>query len=62
MGDVVNLNRWKKARDKREAAEQAPANRVAHGRTGAEKTADRAERERRKTLLDGARREDDAPA
>ncbi len=62
MGDVVNLNRWKKAREKREAASQAEANRAAHGRTGAEKKAGRTERERREALLDGARREDDTPA
>jgi hypothetical protein len=62
MGDVVNLKRWKKLRDKREAGLQAEANRVAHGRKGAEKKADRAERERREALLDGAKREDDTPA
>lgn len=59
MGDVVNLNRWKKARDKREAAAQAPANRAAHGRDGAAKKNGRAERAQREKLLDGARREDD---
>jgi hypothetical protein len=62
MGDVVNLNRWKKARDKREAAEQAQANRAAHGRNGVAKKNDRAERARREALLDGAKREDDTPA
>jgi hypothetical protein len=62
MGDVVNLNRWKKARDKRVAAEQAPASRAAHGRTGAEKKTDRAERARREALLDGVKREDEKPA
>jgi hypothetical protein len=62
MGDVVNLHRWKKARDKREAVGQAEANRAAHGRTGAEKKAGRAERARREALLDGAKREDDKPA
>ena len=62
MGDVVNLNRWKKVRDKREASVQAEANRAAHGRKGVEKKADRAERARREALLDGAKREDDEPA
>ena len=57
MGEVVNLNRAKKARAKADAAATAAANRVKHGRTGAEKANDRRAEERRQSLLDGVRRE-----
>ena len=60
MGDIVNLNRARKARAMAEAAATAAANRVKHGRTGGEKAKDRRAEERRKALLDGARR--DRPA
>ncbi|TCZ63294.1 DUF4169 family protein [Roseicella aquatilis] len=66
MGDVVNLNRARKARAKAEAAATAAANRVKHGRTGVGKANDRRTDERRQALLDGARRDrpedDDRPA
>jgi Domain of unknown function (DUF4169) len=65
MGEVVNLNRAKKARAKADAAATAAANRVKHGRTGAEKANDRRAEERRQALLDNARRdrpEEDGPA
>lgn len=61
MSDVVNLNRVRKARARAEEAATAAANRVKHGRTGAEKANDRRAEARRAALLDGARR-DDAPA
>jgi hypothetical protein len=56
MGEVVNLNRVKKARAKAAAADAAAANRVKHGRNGAEKTNDRQAEARRQALLDGLRR------
>lgn len=56
MAEIVNLNRARKARAKAEAAAQAAANRVRHGRDKAQKANDRAEAERRARLLDGARR------
>lgn len=59
MAEVINLNRARKARDKAEAKTRAAQNRVAHGRTGAEKAAARIEAERLDRTLDGARREDD---
>ena len=58
MGEIVNLNRVRKARATAVAKTEAAANRAKHGRTGAEKLSDRAEAARRKALLDGARRED----
>lgn len=55
MTEVVNLNRVRKARARAAAATEAASNRVKHGRSGARKAADRAEEERRRALLDGAR-------
>lgn len=63
MAEVVNLNRARKARARAAAEARAAANRVKHGRTGAEKANDRRAEARRLALLDGARREDrPAPA
>ncbi|PWC58525.1 hypothetical protein TSH7_23725 [Azospirillum sp. TSH7] len=53
MGDVVNLNRFRKTRDKAERAKEADANRARFGRTKAEKERDRKEAERRTQTLDG---------
>ncbi len=58
MGEIVNLNRVRKARARAAAAADAAANRAKHGRTAAQKANDRAEAARRKALLDGARRDD----
>ncbi len=57
MARIVNLNQARKARDKTAREAQAAANRVAHGRSKAEKQGDRAAAERRARLLDGAKRE-----
>lgn len=59
MGDIVNLNQARKARDKVARKRKAEINRRAHGRTKAEKTASQIEIERAQRALDGARR--DAP-
>ncbi len=53
MGDVVNLNRFRKTRDKAERAKEADANRARFGRTTVEKERDRKEAERRTQTLDG---------
>lgn len=58
MAEIVNLNKARKAAKKRGEAAEAAANRVKHGRTGAEKLNDRREEARRRTLLDGAKRDD----
>ena len=58
MGEVINLNRARKARDKAEAKTQATNNRAAHGRTKAERKAADIERERVERLLDQSKRED----
>ncbi|MBO9624311.1 MAG: DUF4169 family protein [Sphingomonas sp.] len=58
MADVINLRQARKRRDRKAAEEQAGANRLAFGRTKAQKQADAAEAERASRLLDQAKRED----
>jgi hypothetical protein len=58
MGEIINLNRARKARDKADARATAAANRAAHGRTKGEKQAADIERARIQRLLDQSRRED----
>jgi len=58
MGEIVNLNKARKARAKAEDQAQAAANRTKHGRTRTEKANDARAEARRKALLDGAKREE----
>ena len=58
MGEVVNLNRFRKDRAKVEAKDAATVNRVTHGRSKAEKTRTAKERARAEKLLDGSKLED----
>ncbi len=58
MGDVINLNRFRKARTRADQAQEADANRAKFGRTVADKARDEADAARRKALLDGAKREE----
>ena len=53
MGEVVNLNRARKARDKAEARRAAEANRLTFGRTKAERQTTQKERDRDTAKLDG---------
>ena len=55
MAEIVNLNRARKARDRAAAESRAAANRVAHGRSRAEKQRDAGAKAKRDALLDGAR-------
>lgn len=55
MGDVINLNRYRKARARAEKERQAASNRVRHGRTRGEKATTRREQERTAAELDGKR-------
>ena len=59
MGEIVNLKRAKKQREREEATRLARENRVRHGRTGARKENDRREEQRRRDALDGKRPEDE---
>ncbi|MBJ7484299.1 DUF4169 family protein [Brevundimonas sp.] len=58
MGEIVNLNRARKAREKAADKAVAVANRAAHGRTKSQREAADKERDREARLLDGAKRED----
>jgi hypothetical protein len=60
VGDLVNLNRARKAKDKANRAATADANRIRFGRTAAQKASEAADKARAARLLDGARLEDDA--
>ena len=57
MAEIVNLRRARKARARDAARAEAATNRVAHGLTLAEKRAAKAEAERLRATLDGAKRE-----
>ncbi len=57
MAEIVNLNRARKAKARAAAGAQAAVNRAAFGRTKGEKAAARADAERAKRDLDGAKRE-----
>lgn len=61
MVKPINLNHVRKAKAKAEAQARAAENRVKHGRTGAQKAADRLESERARRGLDAKRRETETP-
>ena len=52
MGDVVNLNRFKKRAEKQQSAKQAEVNRTRFGRTKSERTLDQQRSSRASDLLD----------
>jgi Domain of unknown function (DUF4169) len=58
VAEPINFNQARKARAKAEAKTQAARNRVAFGRTKAEKTLSKLTAEKVKRALDQARRED----
>ena len=55
--NVVNLNRFRKKKQREAKAKQAETNRIRHGRTQAEKDRERAERERAERAIQGERLE-----
>ncbi len=57
MGEIINLNRARKTRAKAEDKALAANNRVAHGRSKAEKTLSALERHRAEKQLDGQKLE-----
>ncbi|MFD1789664.1 DUF4169 family protein [Sphingomonas floccifaciens] len=57
MAEIVNLNRFRKAKARTDAATQAEANRVKFGRTKAERDAATLAEAQRIRLLDGAKRD-----
>lgn len=58
MADVVNLNRFKKAKAKTEKAATAAHNRAKFGRAKAEKSRDAIEKTRAERELDGKKIDD----
>jgi 16S rRNA (guanine527-N7)-methyltransferase len=54
-GNVVNLNRFRKEKQRAAKAKQAETNRIRHGRTQAEKDRERTERERAERAIAGKR-------
>ena len=52
MGDVVNLNRFKKRSERDASAKKADANRARFGRSKSERVLDEARTSRAKDLLD----------
>jgi len=59
MGEIVNLNKVRKARDKAATQAKAKANRASHGRAKAQTLADQLEAERQRRQLDQSRLDDD---
>lgn len=57
MGEVVNLNKFRKAKAKAEHVKQADVNRRLHGRTKAERIQDEVHKQQFTRHLDGARLE-----
>jgi hypothetical protein len=57
MGNVVNLNKYRKRKAKAEAAKRADTNRRLHGRTKAERAQDEQRKKRLDAKVDGARLE-----
>jgi hypothetical protein len=57
MAEIVNLRRVKKQRARAAEAAAAAENRTRHGRSAAEKAADRLERTRASAHLDGHRKD-----
>jgi hypothetical protein len=53
MGEIVNLRRARKAKGRAEAAKQAEANRIAHGRAKAEKRIAKTEADKARAHHDG---------
>lgn len=58
MAEIINLNRFRKAKERAEAARRAEANRVLFGRTKAEKEATRRVTEKERADLDGKKLEE----
>ena len=56
MGEIVNLHRMKKRRERDVASAAAKESRTRHGRTKVQKANDQRAEQRRQALLDASRR------
>ena len=61
MGEVVSLNKFRKAKGKQQAKKQAAENRVRHGESGAAKRERTAAEKLESTQHDGHKLEGDTP-
>lgn len=52
MGDIVNLNKFRKKKNRSSSEKQAKENRVAFGRTGSQKKADADKENKHQTSID----------
>lgn len=59
MAEIINLRRARKQRQREEAGKQADQNRIAFGRSKAERSLTEAERDKAERSLDGHRLNDD---
>jgi hypothetical protein len=57
MSTPINLNQFRKAKAKTDAAKTAAENRAKHGRTKAEKQLEKAKADKLKTTLDAHKRD-----
>ncbi|HEX4508053.1 MAG TPA: DUF4169 family protein [Alphaproteobacteria bacterium] len=58
MSEIANLRQVRKRADRAKREETAAANRAKFGQSKAERTAAKAEADKRRALLDGVKRED----
>ena len=61
MGDVINLNQYRKAKARAEKEKAAAENRVRHGRTRVEEQTTQRELTRQAVELDGKRLNEEEP-
>ena len=59
MAEIVNLNRFRKEKERAAKAAKAAEKRAAHGRTKTSKSADKALEDKRRELLEGHRLDKD---
>jgi Domain of unknown function (DUF4169) len=52
MGDLVNLKRFKKRREREQSERQAETNRALHGRTKSQRASDKVQASRQRDLLE----------
>jgi len=61
MGDIVNLSKYRKQRQRTEQTKQAAGNRVKFGQTKSDRVRTRAEQDRARQDLEGKRLDDGRP-
>lgn len=59
MGDIINLNKYRKRKQRAQGDVEADRNRRVHGRSAAERKAEKTQRDRATRDIDGKRLPDD---